>query len=170
MLQQCGRCSKLFAPFHFRVTLGGDLSPSISVLRTLIFPNLSFSLSKRSLTATKPPYSVYSDKPHDVSSTTPTPIRLWRPSPTKVLSLHRRALLSLSLYQQPLTRFRPPLSARIRNFIDESYNFLGLYVTTLFSVHLSLLPIALRSCLFPSLSAKPMPKSRRGVIDRLMML
>ncbi|KAL8688395.1 MAG: hypothetical protein Q9218_005686 [Villophora microphyllina] len=27
----------------------------------------------------------------------------------------------------------PPLSARIRNFIDGSYNFLGLYVTTLFS-------------------------------------
>lgn len=28
----------------------------------------------------------------------------------------------------------PPLSARIRNLFDDSYAFLGLYVTTLFSV------------------------------------
>lgn len=28
----------------------------------------------------------------------------------------------------------PPLSARVRNFFDDSYAFLGLYVTTLFSL------------------------------------
>ncbi|CAO1600086.1 hypothetical protein XANCAGTX0491_003790 [Xanthoria calcicola] len=27
----------------------------------------------------------------------------------------------------------PPFTARIRNFVDSTYNFLGLYVTTLFS-------------------------------------
>ena len=29
---------------------------------------------------------------------------------------------------------RPPFTARVRNFANDTYNFLGLYVTTLFSV------------------------------------
>lgn len=33
-----------------------------------------------------------------------------------------------------LSDISPPLSARIRNLFDDSYAFLGLYVTTLFSV------------------------------------
>ena len=29
---------------------------------------------------------------------------------------------------------RPPFTARVRNFANDTYNFLGLYATTLFSV------------------------------------
>ena len=39
------------------------------------------------------------------------------------------------LNQKDLLRYTsPPLSARLRNLFDDTYAFLGLYVTTLFSV------------------------------------
>ena len=35
---------------------------------------------------------------------------------------------------------RPPLTARVRHFANDTYNFLGLYVTTLFSVRAMSVP------------------------------
>ena len=51
------------------------------------------------------------------------------------MAKYYKGRLAQSLKQKCLlSNDSPPLSARIRNLIDDSYAFLGLYVTTLFSV------------------------------------
>lgn len=51
------------------------------------------------------------------------------------MAKYYKGRLTQALKQESLLSSNsPPLSARIRNLVDDSYAFLGLYVTTLFSV------------------------------------
>lgn len=62
---------------------------------------------------------------------TPKTLSIERSSPSEVITQNLYLLEFFILSNPPHS---PPFSARARSFIDNTYAFLGLYVTTLFSV------------------------------------